>query len=317
MSADAAVSVVVIAQDEEAQIAACLESARWADELVVVDGGSRDRTAAIAAACGARVHHHPWPGFSAQWNYAIELATNPWVLLLAADERVTPELAAQIRATLRARPSHAGYYVRRQTYFLDRAMRGCGWGDELELRLIRRGLGRMDGRLVHERLVVDGSVGRIEGRLLHYSHPTLRDYLENLNRCTSLEAEEALTLGVRNTWLPPLGALVRAGRRWLASDRSYRSLRAALKDEIKNRYRWTLLLPFAPVLRFLQMFVLQRGFLDGRHGLYLSLLSAVYVFVAQAKLWELQRAAARSGRAGRRVGSSPPSAAVAGDSRRG
>ncbi len=239
------------------------------------------------------------------------------MLLLAADERVTPELAAQIRATLRAGPPHDGYYVRRQTYFLDRAMRGCGWGDELELRLVRRGRGRMDGRLVHERLVVDGSVGRIEGRLLHYSHPTLRDYLENLNRCTSLEAEEALTLGARNTWLPPLGALVRAGRRWLASDRSYRSLRAALKDEIKNRYRWTLLQPFAPLLRFIQMFVLQRGFLDGRHGLYLSLLSAVYVFVAQAKLWELQRAAARSERAGRPVGSSPPSAAVAGDGRRG
>lgn len=289
MSAGSGISVVVIAQDEEAHIAACLESAMWAEELVVVDGGSRDGTAAIAASCGARVHHNPWPGFSEQWNIAIGLATSPWILLLAADERVTPELAGQIRTIIRDGGQHDGYYVRRQTYFLDRPMRGCGWGDQPELRLFRRGRGRMDGRIVHERLVVDGSVGQVNGRLLHYSHPSLRDYLENLNLCTSLEAKEALSLGVRSTWLPPLGALTRAGQRWLASAHTRQSARAILKDELKNRYQWIPLQPFAPLLRFLQMFVLQRGFLDGRHGLYLSLLSAVYVFVKQAKLWELRR----------------------------
>jgi hypothetical protein len=151
----------------------------------------------------------------------------------------------------------------------------------------------MDGRLVHERLVVDGKLGELRGRLLHDSHPTIEDYLTNLNRCTTLEAQEAVALGVRRTWLPPVGAFARAGRRWLAGGGSYQTLRAALKDELKNRYLWVPALPFAPLLRFLQMYVGQRGYRDGRHGLYLSLLSAVYVFVKQVKLWELQRAGAR------------------------
>jgi len=285
------VSVVIIAQDEEANIAGCLRSVGWADEVVVVDGGSADRTAEVAAAMGARVHHNPWPGFSEQWDLAIRLAARDWVFLLAADERVTAELAAEVSdVAVGRRTPFDGYYVPRDTYFLDRRMLDCGWGGQMELRLFRRGRGRMDGRIVHEGLVVDGPAGRLRGRLLHYSHPTIAAYLSNLNRCTTLEAQEALALGVRGSWLPPVGPLLRAGRRWLDTDRSSRAAHAMLKDELKNRHRWLLLQPFAPLLRFLQMYVLQRGFLDGRHGLYLSLLSAVYVFVKQVKLWELERA---------------------------
>jgi glycosyltransferase involved in cell wall biosynthesis len=284
------VSAVVIAQDEEPNIGPCIESVGWADEVVVVDGGSRDRTPEIAAALGATVHHNPWPGFSRQWDLAISLASRDWIFLLAADERVSDDLAAQVEAVAGGNGANDGYYVRRQTYFLDRPMRHCGWGDQLELRLFRRGRGGMDGRLVHERLVVDGPVGTLDGRIIHHSHPSVRDYLDNLNVCTSLEAEEAMALGVRRSWFPPIGPLTRAGRRWIGSDRSYRAAYALLKDELKNRVEWRPVQPFAPLLRFLQMYVLQRGFLDGRHGLHLSLLSAVYVFVRQVKLWELRRA---------------------------
>jgi hypothetical protein len=283
------VSVVVIAQEEEANIAACLESARWAEETVVVDGGSRDRTPELARAAGARVHENRWPGFSKQWDVAISLVSQDWVFLLAADERVSEELAAQVREAI-ADARYDGYAVRRQTYFLDRPMRHCGWGDQRELRLFRRGRGRMDGRLVHERLVVDGPVGELSGRIVHYSHPSIEDYLANLNRCTTLEAQEALALGARRSWLPPVGPLARAGRRWLASDRTCHTARSLVRDELKNRVEWLPLQPLAPLLRFLQMYVGQRGFLDGRHGLYLSLLSGGYVFVKQAKLWELRRA---------------------------
>ena len=287
------VSVVIIAQDEEPNIGDCLRSAGWADQVVVVDGGSRDRTPEIAAAMGAEVHHNPWPGFSSQWDTAISLATHDWVFMLAADERVTDALASEVRLVAGGDSAHDGYYVRRQTYFLDRPMRGCGWAHQLELRLFRRGRGRMDGRLVHERLIVDGSLGRLAGRLLHYSHPTIADYLANLNRCTSLEAQEALALGLRRSWLPPVGALSKAARRWLAGDRGYQAARNALKEELKNRHEWVPLQPVAPLLRFLQMYVGQRGFLDGRHGLHLALLSAVYVYVKQVKLWELRNAPSR------------------------
>jgi hypothetical protein len=238
---------------------------------------------------GARVHHNPWPGFSAQWDLAISLATSDWVFILAADERVTDELAEQVLAVTMDHSPFAGYYVRRQTYFLDHAMLGCGWGDQAELRLFRRGRGRMDGRLVHERLLVDGELGLLSGRLRHYSHPTVSDYLANMDRCTTLEVEEALALSEQGSWLPPTGPVLRATGRWLAGDRTYRSAHAALKDELKNRHAWLPLQPFAPFLRFLQMFVIQRGYRDGRYGLYLSLLSSVYVLVRQIKLWELRR----------------------------
>ena len=291
------ITVAIIAQEEEANIADCLATVRWADEVVVVDGGSRDRTAEIAESMGARVHHNPWPGFSKQWDLAIGLSGGAWVFVLAADERVTEELAGQIEATVAGDSACDGYRVRRQTYFLDRAMRGCGWRDQLELRLVRRGRGRMDGRLVHEQLVVDGSVGVLDGRLVHYSHPTVRDYIANLNRCTTLEAQEALAFDVQESWLPPIGALGRAARRWVGSDRSYGTAHAILKAELKNRVVWLPLLPFAPLLRFAQMYVVQRGYQDGRHGLYLSLLSGIYVFVKQVKLWELRRTRSKQGSA--------------------
>lgn len=283
------VTVAIIAQDEEANISDCLASTGWADEVIVVDGGSRDRTPGIAAGMGAIVHHNPWPGFSEQWDTAIGLATRDWVFLLAADERVTPELAMQIAGVAGGDVAYDAFRVPRRTHFLDRAMRGCGWNDQLELRLFRRGRGRMDGRLVHEQLIVDGPAGELTGRLTHYSHPTVREYIANLNRCTSLEAEESLAYDVRESWLPPFGSLWRAGHRWLGSSRSYAAAYAILKDELKNRVVWLPLQPFAPLLRFLQMYVAQRGYLDGRHGLYLSLLSAIYVFVKQVKLWELRR----------------------------
>lgn len=289
--AESGVSVVIIAQDEEANIGPCLASVPWADEVVVVDGGSRDRTPEIAASMGARVHRNPWPGFSVQRDLAISLATQDWVLALDADERVPLELAREIQELVQVGGwGRNGYLVYRDTYFLGRHIKHCGWGGRPVVRLFRRDCGRADGRIVHEGIVVTGQVGRLTHHLVHYSHPTLREYIENMNRCTSLEAEEAVALGVRRSWLPPVGALWRAGRRWLATDRSFVSGYAALKDQLKNRVEWMPLQPFAPLLRFVQMYVVQRGFLDGRHGLYLSLLSAVYVFVRQVKLWELRRA---------------------------
>ena len=124
------VSVVIIAQDEEANIRACLESARWADEIVVVDGGSRDRTCEIAAAMGARVDHNPWPGFSAQRDLAISLATRDWVFALDADERVPATLAEEIvRVVQEEAGERNGYLVYRDTYFLGRHIRHCGGGE--------------------------------------------------------------------------------------------------------------------------------------------------------------------------------------------
>ena len=287
------VSVVIIAQDEESNIADCLRSVCWAAQVVVVDGGSRDRTAEIAASLGAEVHHNAWPGFSVQRDLAISLATQEWVLALDADERVPAALAEEIVRVASAGESEQkknGYVVLRDTYFLGRHMKHGGWGERPVLRLFRRHHGWADGRIVHEGIVVDGAVGELTQHLVHYSHASLHDYMQNMNRCTSLEAQEALLLGLRSTWLPPFGPLLRVARRWYRSDRSYNTAYLLFKDELKNRVEWLPLQPFAPLLRFFQMYILQRGFLDGRHGLYLALLSATYVFVKRVKLWELRHA---------------------------
>jgi len=189
------VSVVIITRNEEANIERCLSSVRWAAERVVVDSMSDDRTAEIARGLGARIIKREWPGYSAQKNFAIEQATQAWVLSLDADEVVTPELATEIEETLRV-PRHDAYRIFRPTYFMGRPLHHYGRGSEPgHIRVFRRGAGRFDGRLVHESMRVDGSIGTLQAPILHYSYPTVASYWRKLHLYAPLEAQERLLHG--------------------------------------------------------------------------------------------------------------------------
>lgn len=243
------VSVVIITRDEESNIGACLDSVSWAAERIVVDSGSVDRTVAIARDQGAKILEIEWRGFGDAKQRGLEAAREDWVLSLDADERVTPELRAEIHERLK-QPTMNGFEIPRLTSFIGAWIRHSGWYPDYVLRLVRRERARFTDSLVHEKLEVDGQRARLRNHLLHYSYTSIEDYLKRLNRYTTLAAQE-------------------------------------LHDSGKRFAVWQPLLK-APAV-FVKRFLLKRGFLDGWAGLQIAVLSAVYVFVKYAKLGALQR----------------------------
>ena len=193
-------SAFLITQDEEHDLPACLDSlAGLADEIVVVDSGSRDRTLEIARARGARVIEHPMRGFGAQKQFALEQTSREWALSIDADERVSGPLAASIRAALAA-PAADGYEIRREIRFLGRTLHHGGLGDDWVLRLFRRERGRFSDATVHERVRVEGRVTRIAGALEHVPYRDVAEHAEKSRRYSVLAAREQFARGRR--WRP-------------------------------------------------------------------------------------------------------------------
>ncbi len=242
-------TVTVITRNEAHHIAAALESVSWADEIVVVDSHSTDATAAIARQHAARVEVRDWPGYAAQKNHAADLASHDWILSLDADERVTPELAAEIRQVLKDGPAAPGYRMPRVTHYLGRWIRTTDWYPDYQLRLYDRRAGRWNARLVHESVAIDGAPGVLRHELQHYAYRDITHHLATIDRYTTLTAEQ-----------------------WHAEGRRASAFSALIHSR----------------LAFARNFLLRRGFMDGAAGLIVSVLNSYYVFLKFAKLWELQ-----------------------------
>lgn len=255
------VTLVVIAKDEERNIAACLESAPRCGHRLVVDSGSQDATVAIALGLGAEVIHNPWHGYSEQYNFAFNLVKTPWTLMLDADERLTPELEAEMASCLEGNEDVAAWEAPRANYFCGQWMRHGGWYPDYQTRLFQTGSAQYELRAVHSRMFVNGERRRLKGNILHFSYESVADWMARINNYTTLEVKNKdLDFDdVRNEWT------------------GY-----DLKMRLKYRMRRT---PGRPLLRFIWMFVLRQGFRDGRRGLALAVLSAFYEYAAQVK-WE-------------------------------
>ncbi len=243
-------SVTIVTLNEEAHIAAAIESVRWADEVIVVDSGSTDRTRDIARAHGARVETRGWTGWVDQKNFAAGLASHDWILSLDADERVSAPLAEEIRSLLTSDPPRHGYRLARTTWHLGDWVRTTDFYPDYQTRLYDRHAARWQGEYVHESVKVDGGPGELRHELEHYSYRDLADHLERINRYSTLSAEKMFAAGRRS------GALQ---------------------------------LVVHPPAAFLRNYILRRGFLDGTRGLVLSMVNAWSVALKFAKLWELQR----------------------------
>jgi glycosyltransferase involved in cell wall biosynthesis len=244
-------SAVLITKDEERNLPAALESLRFCDEVLVIDGGSSDRTQEIAANAGARVIvNAPWPGFVAQRNAAVDAARNDWVLAVDADERVTPALRDEIQAARAAGFAQAGYRIPRVTRYLGRWIRGTDWYPDFQLRLFDRREGRWEGRLVHESVRVRGSVGRMRRELEHHPYADIAAHMRKIDMYTTLWAQQAYEEGRRT------GAL-----------------------EMWASCCWA----------FLRNYLLKRGLLLGEAGLTVSTLNAFYTYSKLAKLKERSR----------------------------
>ena len=254
-NASQTLSVAIVAMDEEANLSRTLASVSWADEIVVVDSGSKDRTCDIAREYGARVIVEPWRGYVAQKQYAIDLCSQDWVLLLDADEEVSCGLAEEIRAVLADPDALNAYWTPRKNLFLGRWIKHGGFYPDPKLRLFRRGLGVVAGHDPHDRVDFKPGVAsrsrRFQNALVHYTYPTLTYYLGHMNRYSSLGAREALAQGHRGFSVASI--LLR------------------------------------PLATFVYNYIFRLGFLDGREGLLLHLYHAVYVSWKYAKAWELAR----------------------------
>lgn len=239
----------------------CLASAPRCGRRLVVDGGSSDATVALAEAAGAEVVRNPWPGYSAQYNFAFGLVRAPWTLLLDADERVSPDLEREIDRCLAASPADA-WDIPRANYFCGQWMRHGGWYPDYQTRLFRTGAARYELRAVHSRIIVDGSRAQMRSPIEHYSYATIADWVRKINTYTTLEVhnKDLDFEAVRAEW---------PGYDW--------------KMRLKYRLRRA---PGRPLLRFMWMYLWNQGFRDGRRGLVLAVLSAFYEYLATAKYEE-------------------------------
>jgi glycosyltransferase involved in cell wall biosynthesis len=182
------ISVIVITKNEENNISDCLKSVEWADEIIVVDSESNDKTLELAKQFTHKVFTRKWEGYVPQKRYALSLAKNEWVLSLDADERITPELKDEI---LKISPDNfSGFKIRRKNFLLKKEITSCGWEKDFQLRLIKKDKASFSDRLVHEKFIVDGEVGTLKYSMLHYTFSSITDYLNKINYYTSLKAQE-------------------------------------------------------------------------------------------------------------------------------
>jgi glycosyltransferase involved in cell wall biosynthesis len=244
------ISVTIITLNEEENIRDCLKSVKWADEIIVSDSGSTDATREICGEFGAKVFTDEWHGFGKQKNLCEERASGQWILNLDADERVSSELASEICSTVEKK-AYDGYYIARKNYFGSRWIKRCGWYPDYNLRLYRKGASRFAEIKVHEAVILKANKGYLKNHIEHFTYRSISDYLKRMDRYSTLAAEQLYSDGKKAT---PFDVFLR------------------------------------PQFTFFKMYVLRLGFLEGVHGLILSLLYSFYTMAKYAKLWEMNHA---------------------------
>ncbi len=242
------ISVVIITGNEENNIKDCLKSATWADEIIVVDSESTDKTVELVKGFTDKIYIQKWLGHSAQKTLAIGYAKNEWVVSLDADERFTKALADETLNYDLQNTKFDAFKIRRENYFLGKKINYCGWGNDYQLKLFRKSKTTLNNRMVHEDFIVDGQISQLNNSIIHYSYKNLKDGFNKINEYSSLEAEE----------------------------------------KNKRKKITTLRIVLYPIVAFIQHYFLRSGFRDGKHGLMISLMHAITKLQVQMKIWEIQ-----------------------------
>jgi glycosyltransferase involved in cell wall biosynthesis len=241
------VSVYMITYNNEETVERALKSVTWANEIVIVDSFSNDRTAEIGRKYTDKLFQRKWPGHRDQYQYAADLTSHEWIMFVDADEEISPELVDEIQEALKPKTSEVdGFFIYRRTFYLGRWIRYGGWYPDGEIRLYRRNRGRWEGGL-HARVVVNGRVQPLKNLYHHYTYRDISDQIQTIDKYSTTAAEDLVT-----------------------STRPF-----ALTH-----------LLFNPIFRFLKDYILKLGFLDGIPGLVIAVSTAYYAFIKYAKLWE-------------------------------
>ena len=249
------ISVTIITKNEEANIRRCLDSVRFAHEIVVLDSGSCDNTIKICESYGCKVFSVPWQGFGPTKQAAVEAASCDWVLSLDADEQLSEALQNRLETMAVPDTAH-GFVIKRRTYYLGRLIRFSGWGSDAPLRLFNKRKGGFTKDIVHEKVQVEGNPEMIQECMYHYSYPNLSTHLKKIDHYTRLGAEK------------------------LAK---------------KGKHAGPVTAAFHGMFKSFQMYFLKLGFLDGKEGFILALISGFGVFVKYIKLWEFHRTGSSKG----------------------
>ncbi|MFH1239262.1 MAG: glycosyltransferase family 2 protein [bacterium] len=252
------ISACIITKNEENDIRDCLESVTWADEIIVVDDGSTDKTLEIARQFTDKIYQQSWLGYGRQKQSTVDKASGEWILSIDADERVTPELAKEIQliahsssvtsASADKQLTVNGYEIPFRFYFLNHLMRFGGCGGEKHLRLFKKAKGSFSKAAIHEGIEIKGNIGKLKNHMLHFSYQDKEEYFKKLDIYTTLDAEKRFKAGKKAGW------------------------------------KHTTLLPG---WEFLVKFIFKLGFLDGVYGFYWALYSSQYVYAKYAKLSRL------------------------------
>ncbi len=243
------ISVVIITYNEEDRLEDALKSvAKLADEIIVVDSFSTDKTLDLAKKYTKRVYQREWTNFADQKNFANDKASLAWILSLDADERVSPELLEEILSIKESEPECVGFSIPRRVHYLGKWIRHSGWYPDRKIRLFRKEEARWEGEYIHEKLAIEGKIERLKGSIHHFTYRNIADHLERINNFSKLGAQKLYTQ--------------------------------------KKKARWFHLI-FLPFFRFIKSFFFRLGFLDGFVGLVISVLNGYAVFIRYAKLREI------------------------------
>jgi len=244
------ISAVIITKNEEERITPTLQGLHWVDEIVVVDAHSQDRTRELCRKYTDKVYVRKWKGYVEQKNYALQLASHEWVLSLDADERVSEELRAEIEKLRKEGMGCDGYYIPRKVFYLGRWIKHCGWYPDYKMRLFKKSRARWVGGSVHESCLVEGKVGYLCSPLLHFTYRNISEHLSRNNLYAELSAWDKFRQGER-------ASIVK--------------------------------MVFFPFATFIKTYLIKLGFWEGVAGLIISVISASYVFLKYAKLWEMEK----------------------------
>ncbi len=242
-------SVIVITKDEQDNIEDCLESVKWAEEIIIVDSGSTDKTEAICRKFTDNFYVKDWPGFGIQKQRSLELASHEWVLSIDADERVTPELKSEIIDKITQNSNVGGYLIPRLSNYLGKDIYHAGWYPDYTLRLVKRKKAYFTRDIVHEKMIVDGRVQKLSNHFIHYPYKDITHHLQKINTYSSLSADKMFSNGSRISW--PM-------------------------------------VVFKAIFGFIRSYVFRRGFLDGWPGLIVSISTGLSTYLKYLKLKELR-----------------------------